>query len=89
MVELFLAGECHKDIAARFGISRQTVTDILQRRGFTWERGLGPEQVEEATRLYVEEGWSLASVGELLGCHPGTVRKALLDTGVETRPRAW
>lgn len=88
LVNLFLCGERHKDLATRFGVNRDTVTQILRRRGFAWERGLRPEEAREAARLYVYEGWSLARVGEAFGCHAGTVRRALLEAGVQTRPRS-
>ena len=89
LVSLFLAGERHKDIAIRFGINPNTVTQVLRRRGLAWERGLRPEQVDEAVRLYVDEGWPLARVGEVFSCSAGTVRRVLLEAGVKTRPRAW
>ncbi|MFN8103950.1 MAG: hypothetical protein U0U69_05780 [Acidimicrobiia bacterium] len=52
-------------------------------------RGLIPEQVDEAARLYVDKGWSLKRVGDHLDFSAGTIRKALLDAGVRTRPRNW
>ncbi|MGH4007488.1 MAG: hypothetical protein ACRDTH_04860 [Pseudonocardiaceae bacterium] len=47
-------------------------------------RGLSPEQVDEAVRLY-ESGWSLAWIGQRLGINGTTVLNRLWERGVRTR----
>lgn len=89
LVDLFLAGEERFDLAQRFRIHPDTVSVVLKRHGLTWERGLSPDHIREAARLYVDEGWSCAKIGDALGFNAGTVRNALLRAGVQTRPRAW
>jgi hypothetical protein len=56
----------------QFGIDRKTVSNILHRRGVPMRRrGLSPDQIDEAIRLY-SSGWSLARVGEHLDVDPST-----------------
>jgi hypothetical protein len=38
-------------------------------------------------QLYSEEHLGCVSIAKIFGCHPGTVRKALIRLGVPTRPR--
>jgi DNA-directed RNA polymerase specialized sigma24 family protein len=49
-------------------------------------RGLSPEQIDEAVRLY-EAGWSLARIGDRMGVNDMTVRQRLLERGVQMRPK--
>jgi hypothetical protein len=57
------------------------------------QRGLSPEQIHEAVRLY-ESCWSLARIGERFSVDPTTVLNRLRDRGMPTRdaqgrPRTW
>jgi predicted DNA-binding protein (UPF0251 family) len=81
----YRAGEATKEIAARFGIHRATVTAILHRLGAELrQRGLTDEQVAEACRLY-PEGWSLARLAERYDVTDMTVRRILLLAGIAMR----
>lgn len=72
-------------LGARFGIKRQTVSQILHRQGIAMrQRGLTPEQIDEAVRLY-EGGWSLARIGERMGVNAKTVLARLRDRHISTR----
>ena len=87
LVAMYQVGATIGELAARFGVHRTTVTAHLVRAGMDRRRrGLGPQQVEEAARLY-GEGWSLARLGERFGVSDGTVLNAFRKAGVETRPR--
>jgi len=89
LVSLFLAGTPRLELASHFGIHPGTVSALLTRRGLLRVRGLSPQQVDAAAALYIDSGWSLQQIGDQLGFSAGTVRKALLDAGVRTRPRTW
>jgi DNA-directed RNA polymerase specialized sigma24 family protein len=79
------AGAMVHELGDRFGISRQTVSTILQRRGVAIRaRGLSPKQIDEAAKLY-EAGWSLARIGERMGVNPTTVLNRLRERRVRTR----
>ncbi len=68
-----------------FGIARQTVGKILKHEGVTMRRrGLTPEQVDEAVRLY-KAGWSLTRISERMNVDPTTVLSRLRERGVRTR----
>jgi hypothetical protein len=63
---------------------------LLERAGIS-RRGKGPSdsQVFEAIRLY-NEGRSTAVIGESLGFSSDTIRKRLMEAGVEIRsPHGW
>ena len=87
VADQYLAGIAIKVIATTFGIHRQTVREIAVEAGLDpHQRGLHPEDVARATRLY-RSGWSLARVGEDFGVNASTVMNALKREGVEMRPR--
>jgi hypothetical protein len=74
------------DLATRFGIARQTAAAILERHGIKRRfKVLTAEMITIAISLY-ESGTSLAGVGNHFDVDAGTIRKALLDAGVKTRP---
>lgn len=67
LIASYQAGATVYEVAAQFGIARQTVSGILKRHGVPLRRqGLTPEQIDQAARLY-QGGWSLARVGDRLG----------------------
>ncbi len=78
------------ELAARFGIERRTVSNILHRHGVPMgRRGLSRDQVDTAIHLY-RLGWSLARVGNHLNVSHTTVLAALRRRGIPTRdPHAW
>jgi AraC-like DNA-binding protein len=85
LVDSYRSGATVKDLAARFGVHRTTVTQHLRRDGTTTRRrGLDDDQIEHAVRLY-RQGSSLARVGERLNVHAEIVRQALLVRGVQRR----
>jgi hypothetical protein len=47
-------------------------------------RGLSPDQVDDAIRLY-DSGWSLARIGDHLSINPTTVLNRLRAHGIPTR----
>lgn len=71
-------GASSRDLAARYGISKHAVIDLLRSRGVSIRRQpLPPEQVAEAAQLY-ESGLSWVKVGEALGISPRTIHRTLL-----------
>jgi len=87
LVTSYLAGSTVYELADQFSIHRQTVAEILERRGVARRyKRLSPEQLELACRLY-KSGLSLMKVGDHLGRRAETVRQALMKAGVEIRPR--
>lgn len=81
-----LHGWCDNLRAERSVRHRQTnVRVILRRHGVEMRRrGLSPDQVHDAIRLY-EAGWSLARIGEHLNVDPITVLNRLRERGIPTR----
>jgi transposase-like protein len=76
-----------EDLAAHFGIHRQTAARHLELAGITIRRKILDEtQVAEAIRLYAT-GWSLARIGHRLGVASTTVNYRLRQAGVELRSR--
>ncbi len=81
----YQAGQTMKAIAAKHGIHRVTVSEVLDRTGAAKRpKGMSPSQVDMAARLY-ESGLSLANVGAQLGFDATTIRTMLLRHGVVTR----
>lgn len=85
LIEGYQAGATVYELGERFGISRQTVSRYLHRRGVPMRRqGLTPEQIDEAVRLY-EAGWSLARIGAQMDVDATTVLARLRERHVRTR----
>ena len=85
LIQSYTAGATTYELGARFGIDRQTVSDILHRHSVPRRRrGLSPAQVDEAIHLY-DLGWSLARVGEHLNVDHTTVLTKLRERGIPTR----
>ena len=85
LIQSYTAGATTYELGARFGIDRQTVSDILHRHSVPRRRrGLSPAQVDEAIHLY-DLGWSLARVGEHLNVDHTTVLTKLRERGILTR----
>jgi DNA-directed RNA polymerase specialized sigma24 family protein len=87
LVMRYRAGATMGELAADFGIHRETVGLHLKRQQVEARlRPLTPEQTQEAALLYAR-GLSSAKVGEQLGCSADAVRHALAKAGVAIRPR--
>jgi plasmid maintenance system antidote protein VapI len=85
LVAAYRAGSTLRELAARYGVHRNTVRRLVAFAGVTPRyRALGPGEVVEAARMYAS-GMSLAAVGGLLGVHANTVRSALIKAGIRTR----
>jgi DNA-directed RNA polymerase specialized sigma24 family protein len=85
LVAAYQAGDRVRELATRFGISRDTVGRHLRRRGIdTKPPGLHPDDVPEAARLY-RAGWPLARIAEKFDTTADTVRRRLLEAGARMR----
>lgn len=83
------AGESTAALAQTYGLAKGTVLDLLAKNGVQVRgQGLPGDQLEEATRLYVEDGWPLRRLGPHLGCSPDAVRLGLIRAGVTLR-KPW
>ena len=81
----YQAGATLNSIAVDFGITRQSLSNQLRRRGVQLRRRTpGPEDIAEMSRRY-DSGDSLERVGRSLGFSAGTVRTHLLHAGVLMR----
>jgi predicted DNA-binding protein YlxM (UPF0122 family) len=87
LVAAYEAGATLRQLAERFRITKQTVSNRLKREGITprW-RKLTEADVDEAVRLY-GQGLSLARVGDRLGVTDDAVRFQLIKRGVKMRDR--
>lgn len=75
-----------RQLGDRFGIGRQTVSDILKRNGVTprWRR-LSEADIDLAEQLYLHQRTSVARIADRLRVDPETVRLRLLKRGVKMR----
>lgn len=87
LVAGYQAGATTYELAERFRMHRVTISATLKRKGIALRaQPLSPTQIAAATQFY-HEGLSLLKVGERVGCNAETVRRALMNAGVEIRPR--
>ncbi|WP_284742793.1 helix-turn-helix domain containing protein [Amycolatopsis sp. RTGN1] len=85
LVAAYQAGDRVRELATRFGVSRDTVGKHLRSRGIdTKPPGLHPDDVPEAARLY-RSGWPLARVAEKFNTTASTVQRRLLELEVRMR----
>ncbi|MGH4007490.1 MAG: hypothetical protein ACRDTH_04870 [Pseudonocardiaceae bacterium] len=85
VIQGYTTGATTYELGNRFGIDRRTVSAILHRHGVDMHRrGLSPDQVDDAIRLY-NSGWSLARIGERLSVNPTTVLNRLREREISTR----
>lgn len=80
----YQAGEASTTLAKRYCIGKATVLRLLEDGVVRRRQSLSPDDVATATRLYAQ-GWSLARIGERLGCDHSVVMRALERTGVPRR----
>lgn len=94
IVQLYRAGVSLAGIGSRFGFSANKVQRLLvamgepvRRRGPRMKGSpLTDEQIRAATADY-EQGSSIASIAQRFGVSYPTLRKALMEAGVELRSR--
>jgi len=86
LANAYLAGDSLPVLALLYGISRQTVSSILERHGVPRRRrSLSSEEVSIAADLY-NKGRSLAKIGKEFQMDAGTVHDALRIAGITMRP---
>lgn len=86
IVSRYEAGEPSTALMSAFGLSKGSVLKILRAAGVTMRnQGLSEEQIKEAERLYTENAWSLARIGDKFGVDRTVVRRQLLKRGVRMR----
>jgi transposase len=79
-------GDAVKDIAARYGVHRTTVTEILRRTKVPVRRYGLPEPVrKEAARLYTQ-GLGIRAVAGHLGISYAGARAGIVGYGAVLRP---
>jgi hypothetical protein len=84
-VERYRAGATVYDLAAQFGIGRDTVARRVKAEGVRLRRtSLTADELARATKLY-ESGLSTIKVGEKLGRHDTTIWMSLRRAGVQMR----
>ncbi len=87
LVSRYRAGAKVGELAANFGVHRDTVSEILDRQGIARrQKGLAPELLGEVIALY-RSGSSLATIGAKMSVDAGTVALALRKAGTPLRPR--
>jgi hypothetical protein len=86
IVGCYETGATAAELAARYGVSRTGITNLLNSQGATVRtpRGLKHTDVDLAERLYAA-GWLLREIGAELGFSRDAVRRALLQRGVVMR----
>jgi len=85
MTTRYLGGATVYELAVEFDICRSKVSERLKKNGVTMR--LGPSSVQEVcdmVRLY-ESGLSLAAVGKIVEKSVGTVKRYVIERGVQTR----
>jgi len=87
LIDRYVSGKTVYELAADFGINRQTVSVILKREGVPMRmQGIKDAQHDEIARLR-SQGWSFARLGERFNVSGSTIRNYLLrvtpDLGAE------
>jgi transposase len=86
VVSDYRRGDAVKDIAARYGVHRATVTQILHRAEVPTRRYGLPEPVrKEAARLYTQ-GLGIRTVADRLGISYEGARAGIVGYGAVLRP---
>ncbi|MCA4995233.1 helix-turn-helix domain-containing protein [Tsukamurella tyrosinosolvens] len=87
LVARYNAGTPSTQLVAETGMAKGTILKLLHANGATIRRqGLSPEDITHAAHLYAS-GQSLAQIGSRYGVSHTTVRYALIDEGIQLRPR--
>ena len=89
LIEVYQAGASAEQVAKDFGLGKGSVVKILNEAGVTRRRGSpSMAMLDEATRLYLKEGWSLKRIGNKFGYPATTIHRHLKRRGVPMR-RPW
>jgi transposase len=87
LVAEYEAGMPVRALAARFGLHRGTVLQVVKRSGVTRRLAYStPAQRKHAAALY-EQGYSLSQVAKRVGVSAPTVKAAVLAEGGTIRPK--
>ena len=85
MTTRYLEGATVYELAVEFDICRSKVSERLKENGVKMRfRPPSDQEVCEMVRLY-ESGLSLAAVGKRVGKSVGTVKRCVLESGIQTR----
>jgi hypothetical protein len=85
LVASYREGASLRELGARFGIHPDTAAVILRREGVAMRpKGLSPEQVASAVKLY-GAGWSSARIGDRLGFNGTTIIATLRKHNMQIR----
>lgn len=85
LIKEYIGGDAVGTLAVRYGIHRVTVAEHLRRRNIPVRtKGLVPSEADESIILY-NQGYSLAAIGKHFGVAANTVRRTLLQSGVQLR----
>ncbi|MFT4035575.1 MAG: sigma factor-like helix-turn-helix DNA-binding protein [Patulibacter sp.] len=88
LIAAYRAGASMVELGRKHGIHHQTVRAHLRRRGEPVRtRGLEAKYLDEAIRLYEDDGLTLLEIGQRLGASQSAVRRALARKGVTIRPQ--
>ncbi|RIJ70331.1 hypothetical protein D1871_19695 [Nakamurella silvestris] len=88
VVRLYAETNNVREVARQLELRRQTVSEILMRRGVDISPfALTDQQVGRAIELYEQDPLTLAAVARRIGSKPNTVRDALLRRDVVLRKR--
>ena len=72
----------------KYELSKTSVIHLLEANGVVLRRqGLGEQQVTEIKHLYEHEHLSLTAITERLDLPRESIRRALIDAGVQMRSR--
>jgi hypothetical protein len=85
MTTRYLEGATVYELAVEFDICRSKVSERLKENGVRMRlRSPSNQEICEMVRLY-ESGLSLAAVGKKVGKSVGTVKRYVLECGVQSR----
>jgi hypothetical protein len=85
MTTRYLEGATVYELAVEFDICRSKVSERLRQNGVKMRfRPPSDQEICEMVRLY-ESGLSLAAVGKRVGKSVGTVKRYVLECGIQTR----
>ncbi|HEY6737024.1 MAG TPA: hypothetical protein VI322_04895 [Candidatus Saccharimonadia bacterium] len=86
LVNAYRGGATVRELGARFGVHRTTVSSHLLRKGVKVRgHSMTDSEVDQAAALY-GNGLSVERIGQRLGFNGGTVWLALRNRGVQMRP---
>jgi hypothetical protein len=85
MTTRYLEGATIYELAVEFNICRSKVSERLKENGVRMRlQPPSDQKICEMVRLY-ESGLSLAAVGKIVGKSVGTVKRYVIERGVQTR----